>query len=140
MFAACWSNWLLRYYINNNPARYATATITSPAVASLASMLEKCRVLVRDRGEKGLSALPDPDAGVLCGHGQSLRVTAPHTVVCQAGRRSRRRGGGRMGQERLECCERGAFRLLADSHSGPTHQRAFLRRHILVETQEFRPP
>lgn len=42
-------------------------------------MLEKCRVLVRDRGEKGLSALPDPDAGVLCGHGQSLRVTAPHT-------------------------------------------------------------
>lgn len=46
----------------------------------------------------------------------------------------------RMGQERLECCERGAFRLLAHSHSGSTHQRAFLRRHILVETQEFRRP
>lgn len=94
MFATCWSNWLLRYYINNNHARCATATITSPAVASLASMLEKCRVLVRDRGEEGLSALPDPGAGVLCGHGPSLRVTAPHTVVCQADRRSRRRGGG----------------------------------------------
>lgn len=57
-------------------------------------MLDKFRVLVRDRGEEGLSALPDPGAGVLCGHRQSLRVTAPHTVVCQADRRTGGGGGG----------------------------------------------